>query len=121
MHELADTPLDSAIAKLCNVAIFFCVRSCEYSKVPKQHEWKTKLLCLRTVRFFLNDVELEHSKMKIFKVDMVSIDFLEDKKNREKFDTINVDRASDPLLCPVRNWAKIVSWIESRIERSFTQ
>ena len=51
MHRIAISDLDKAIANLCIGAIFFCMRSCEYTKVPQQEDRKTKLLCLRKHSF----------------------------------------------------------------------
>ena len=55
LEELAKrqvTELDIASTQLTIGAAFFACRSCEYSIVPKAEERRTKLLCLRNIRFF---------------------------------------------------------------------
>jgi hypothetical protein len=56
LHKVARTSnnstsdLDAAIADLMTLDFFFCMRSCEYSEV--QGERRTKLLCVKNLRFF---------------------------------------------------------------------
>ena len=112
MHTSAKTDLDSAIADLCTGAIFFCMRSCEYSKVPRQQDKKIKLLCLRNLRFFQGSTLLQQDPDELDNATLISITF-EDQKNREKNQTINLHKSKDNLLCPVRAWAKVVRRIRS--------
>ena len=105
MNIQAISDLDSAIATICTGAIFFCMRSCEYSKAQAQDDRKTKLLCLRNFRFFANNKELDQKKDDISSASLISITF-EDQKNREKNESINLHKTSDKTLCPVKSWAK---------------
>ena len=110
MNIQAVSDLDSAIATICTGAIFFCMRSCEYSKVQAQNDRKTKLLCLRNFRFFANNKELDQKKDDIASASLISITF-EDQKNREKNESINLHKTSDKTLCPVKSWAKTINRI----------
>ena len=112
MYENALTELDKAISLLCTGAMFFCMRSCEYSKVPSPEDRKTKLLCVRNIRFFHNQKLLDHQADKMEQATLISITF-EDQKNRERNQTINLHRSKDPLLCPVRAWSATIRRIWS--------
>ena len=106
-YENALTDLDRAIAQICIGAMFFCMRSCKYLKVSNPEDRKTKLLCLRNFRFFLDKKLLDHREERIENATLVCITF-EDQKNREKNDSISLHRSNDKTLCPVRAWASIV-------------
>ena len=113
IHQSSKSELDRAISNLCTGAIFFCMRSCEYTKVPDQEDRKTKLLCVKNFRFFddayniidHNDPNLQHAKM-------VAITF-EDQKNRVKSDTVTNHRSGHQYLCPVIAWLKTIKRILS--------
>ena len=72
MNNAAQSELDKAIADLCTGAIFFCMRSCKYSKVPCQEDKKTKLLCLRNLRFFKNNKLLDQQLDEIENATLIS-------------------------------------------------
>ena len=112
MENQALSELDKAISILCIGAIFFCMRSCEYSKVSCQDDRKTKLLCLRNIRFFKENKVITHDSPNLHSASLVSITF-EDQKNRIKNETINLHNSKDPLLCPVKSWATTVKRIWS--------
>ena len=113
LHISAVSELDKAIAELCTGATFFCMRSCEYSKVSNQEDRKTKLLCLKNIRFFRHHQLLDQTSAEEIKLaDTVSITF-EDQKNRERNQSVNLHRSKDETLCPVRAWSKVVSRILS--------
>lgn len=107
--------LESAIATLCIGAIFFCMRSCEYTKTPNQENRKTKLLCLRNINFYkkgsVAPIDTKSPTIEA-EADMVSITF-EDQKNREKLETVTNHKSGDKTLCPVLAWQKIVKRIQS--------
>ena len=88
------------------------MRSCEYLKVPTQDDRKTKLLCLRNIRFFIAHRELVQHLDDLSSATLISITF-KDQKNREKNQTINLHKSKDSLLCPVKAWSKIVKRIWS--------
>ncbi len=95
------TELDRAVAQLTINAAFFACRSCEYLKVPRREMKRTKLLCLRNIRFFKNghlllapsnDLEFAYS---------VAVTF-EMQKNEEKHETVIHGWTDNPVLCPVK-------------------
>ena len=106
MKELASTPLDHAIDDLAIGAFFFALRSCEYSTVSNK-DTKTKLLCLRCIRFFCNSRELNISG-DLSSAGSVSITF-ENQKNMEICETITLHANGEQLvICPVKTWTAIV-------------
>ena len=78
---------EEALALLCTGALFFCMHSCKYLKVPQQEDRKTKLLQVKIFCFFLKGKELTHSSPSLPLADIISITF-EDQKNREKFEMV---------------------------------
>ena len=110
--EISTTPLETACAVLAGGALFFCMRSCEYVKVPDQHDKKTKLLCLRNIRFFVDDKETKYNDKWFSKANTVSITF-EDQKNGNKMETISLHETGDKLICPVKFWSLTILRIRS--------
>jgi len=102
--------MDKARCELFIGAFFFAMRSCEYVHV--QGKRKTKLLCIRNIRFFQGKRLVKHSDPFLHLASSVSITF-EDQKRGSKGDTITHHRTTDPVLCPVKIWAKVVSRILS--------
>lgn len=108
------------MGQLLTGALFFAMRSCEYSTTPKQEEKKTKLLRLRNIRFFSRDKKgfmttIDHSSplSSLSEAECISITF-EDQKNGEKNACITQHKASRQKdLCPVRAWAALVHRIMS--------
>ena len=109
LDELAKrqvTELDRAVAQLTISAAFFTCRSCEYVKVPRREMKRTQLLCLQNIRFFKNvhllpapsdDLEFADSVVMMFKM----------QKNEEKHERVIHGRTDDPVLCPVKSWARL--------------
>jgi hypothetical protein len=97
--------MDKTICELFIGAFFFAMRSCEYLKVSAEH--KTKLICIRNIRFFLGKRQLLHSDKLLHLADSVSITF-EQQKRDSKNDIITHHRSKDKLLCPVKIWCKII-------------
>jgi hypothetical protein len=108
MHERAKTPKEKALAELAIGAFFFAMRSCEYTKVSEPR--RTKLLCLRNIRFFRGGTILTHDHPELDTADAVSILF-EFQKNDQRDAPITMWRTKWGLLCPVRAWAAIVKRI----------
>ena len=108
-------PLNTAMSQLLSGALFFAMRSCEYSTTNKQEEKKTKLLRLKNIRFFSRDqngfmITKPHSSplKTLSNAECVSITF-EDQKNGEKNACITQHKAQRTKdLCPVRAWAALV-------------
>jgi hypothetical protein len=88
------------------------MRSCEYLRVSGAKDKKTKLLCIRNLRFFLNNKQLDLQSDLLQNADLVSITF-KDQKNGQKFDTVNLQNSKDKLLNPVVAWAKTTKRIMS--------
>ena len=102
------TDFTRAVSQLSIGAFFFACRSCEYLKVPKPHDKRTKLLTLKNIAFYKNGTQLHHQLHSsiLHTAESVSITF-ETQKNDQKFDTVTQWRTHHPLLCPVRQWAEL--------------
>jgi hypothetical protein len=83
------------------------MRSCEYTRVPDAQNMRTKLLTLKNFRFFKDNKEVSHYSEQLLSSDFVSITF-ELQKNNEKNDTVTQQKNNDPILCPVKAWAKVI-------------
>jgi hypothetical protein len=108
------TDFSRALSQLIIGAFFFACRSCEYLKVSKPHDKRTKLLTLQNIAFFKNGHRLHHRlhSSVLHTAESVSITF-ESQKNERKFDTITQWRTSHPVLCPVKQWAALITRISS--------
>jgi len=106
------TEKQRAITQLIIGAFFFAMRSCEYLKVPKQHEKRTKQLKLKNIAFYTEGNLIEHSPPDLHNSSSVSITF-ESQKNERKFDTITQWRTTHDTLCPVKQWAALVKRISA--------
>jgi hypothetical protein len=113
LDELAKrqvTETDKSITQLTIGAAFFACRSCEYSKVPRREQKRTRLLCLRNVRFFRDGLLMPTQSDDLESADSVAITF-EMQKNDLKHDTVIHGRTDDSVLCPVLQWARLVKRI----------
>jgi hypothetical protein len=88
-------------------AFFFAMRSCEYTKTPK--EGLTKRITLRNVTFRDDQKNImKHSDPNLEnKARYVTVRF-EAQKNREKCDVRTQRSTGDYVLCPVRRLARAV-------------
>ncbi len=93
---------DKAMSELFTGAFFFAMRSCEYLKVSGTK--KTKILCLRNIRFFKGTRLLNHTANNLHTADTISITF-EEQKQDTKNDIITHHHTKDRVLCPVKIWA----------------
>jgi hypothetical protein len=109
-YRLSLSEMDKARCELFIGAFFFAMRSCEYLAVNGKR--KTKLLCIKNIRFFQGKCLVKHSDPLIHLSSSVSITF-EEQKRGSKGDTITHHCTKDPILCPVKIWAKIVSRVYS--------
>ena len=104
------TETKRAITELTIGAFFFACRSCEYLKVPRPHDKRTRILTLRNIAFYKDGKAMlkpsPSAQNQLHTADSVSITF-ETQKNERKFDTITQWRTSDPTLCPVKQWAAL--------------
>ena len=109
--QAKNSTFDNAISQHIIGALFFAMRSCEYSTVTGTR--KTQRLTLGNIKFYklINDFnhELPHSSPHLADADVVSITFVK-QKNGEKEATIT-QHQSNNTLCPVKAWAAITSRI----------
>ena len=105
------SPEDEAMGQLITGALFFGMRSCEYSLV--KGERKTKLLLIRNIQFFKNKKEIKKTKTStnLYEARTVSITFIT-QKNNKKNSTVSM-HSNNARLCPVKIWASLVSRILS--------
>jgi hypothetical protein len=78
--------------------------------VPKTEERRTKLLCLRNIRFFADGHLIPAPSEDLELANSVAITF-EMQKNDSKFDTVIHGRTDDTTLCPVLQWARLINRI----------
>ena len=110
LFHRASTHKKTALALLAIAAFFWACRSCEYTKAATER--KTKLCCLRNIRFFIGTRELHLDDPHLLNADRVTWNF-EDQKNDERNVTIPQDNNQDPLMNPVRALASTVQRILS--------
>ena len=71
---------------------------------------RTMLLCLRNIRFFKDGHLLLTPSSDLEFADSVTVMF-KMQKNDQKNETVIHGRTDDPILCPVKQWARLVNWI----------
>ena len=110
LYSNTATPLSIAIGQLTAGALFFGMRSCEYSSVTTER--KTKILTVRNIRFLRGNKLIKTSQtMNLSRATTVSICFMR-QKNNEKEAVITMHRTKNGL-CPVEIWGQIVKRILS--------
>ena len=109
LYEKGLCPIDTAIGELTTMALFFAMRSCEYSSVPVPG--KTKLITLQDIDFYAKSKKLHPTHDDIASATSVSITF-RNQKNGKKNAVITQHR-NESNLCPVKAIAKITSRILS--------
>ena len=111
---MVDSPLHKATSNLLIMALYFCLRSCEYLLTPQHEHKKTQTIALGGIRFFRQNSLLSFYDPALHLADFVSVTLF-DQKNGEKLDTVNVDRAhvTDTTLCCVRALSTTVQRIIS--------
>lgn len=97
------TDIKQALSQLTIGAFFFACRSCEYLKVSKPQDKRTKLLTIGNLAFFKEGKELDKINQQplLETADSISITFIRQKNDR-KNDTITQWKTGDEILCPVR-------------------
>ena len=73
---------------------------------------RTKLLCLRNIRFFKDGHLLSTPSANLEFADSVAVTF-EMQENEQKHETIIHGQTDDPFLCPVKQWALLINRIWS--------
>ena len=109
----SNDPKSIAIAQAVEIAFFFAMRSCEYSKTCSSEESKrTKILRVRNFRFFWKKTLIPHNDPRLPLADFVSIEF-EFQKNAERNETVGMHRTKANELCPVLGSIKLLNRIRS--------
>ena len=111
MWDGGKTDLAKAIGQLTCGALFYGMRSCEYSQVSGER--KTKILQLKHIRFYKNNKEIKKSaNMSLANITKVTITFHRQKNGTKEAD-ITMHRSNDKKLCPVLSWGSIIKRILS--------
>ena len=110
MMAAAVTERQRVIAQLAIGAFFFACRSCEYLKVGRAEQRRTKILRVKNIKFQLNGKTLNNLSPNIHEADNVSLTF-ESQKNDAKDEAIMQWRTRHNIKCPVKQWAAIVQRI----------
>jgi hypothetical protein len=110
MWELAETPKEKCLARLAIGAFFHAMRSCEYLQVSGER--RTRIICVRDVRFFRRQIELSHDDPDLAFADAVAITFRYQKTDVRNA-TITMYRSGLSVLCPVKAWAGVVQYVRS--------
>ena len=110
------TYVQEATNELIVGALFFGMRSCEYSQVPTRDEQVTKLLQLEDLQFYdiANNRLDQQDRFLHTKAHTLTITF-KNQKNRKKQQVIPITRSVNKL-CPVRIWATIVKRLWSYVD-----
>ena len=104
------TDLAQAAGQLACGALFYGMRSCEYSQVSGER--KTKILQLKHIRFFENNSEVKKTaEMNLKKITKVTITFHRQKNGTKEAD-ITMHKSNDEL-CPILAWGARVKKILS--------
>ena len=102
-----------AIAELVELAIFYAMRSCEYSKTCSNEESKrTKILRVRNFTFFYRNVMLTFEDPRLQIADFMLVEF-ENQKNLEKNERVGMYRSESVELCPVRAGLRLTTRLRS--------
>ena len=115
MMKLAgNCALAITIAQLAMGAFFFAMRSCEYSKAGNEEKKRTKVLCLRNIRFFKENKEVLHGRNMTTPLDSCDYVYItyEMQKNNSKNDSVGMYRSkSKAKYDSVTAWAAIITRI----------
>ena len=101
-----------AIAQLAMGGFFFAMRSCEYSKAGREEKKRTKILCLRNIRFFKDNKEIPHGPNMTIPLDSCDYVYItyERQKNNSKNDSVGMYRSKTKAKYDsVTVWAAIVT------------
>ena len=97
----ARTPEELAIAQLSTGALFFAMRSCEYTHTsgdPFGGDRKTKLLRVKNIRFFQDTKEISRNHPQLTSIATIVQLTFEFQKNREKFQSVTMHSLDDTFL-----------------------
>ena len=112
LSNLQATESQRARFELSAGAMFFCMRSREYLKVPQAEKGRTDIIRLRCIIFRRGRRIIRHDDPELEYADNVTIIFEMQKKD-ERDDSVTHWCTNHPILCPVRLWATVVKRIKS--------
>jgi hypothetical protein len=107
----ATTPRDTARAILLAGALFYAMRSCEYSKTQRK-EQKTRTIRPCDISFRIGNSEIPHSSPYLKDAESITITF-GDQKTDIKDEQVTQERNNDPELNPVSLWADVILRLRS--------
>eukprot|EP00956_Cyclotella_meneghiniana_P040902 scaffold208796_cov66-Cyclotella_meneghiniana.AAC.1 len=107
----AEHPREKARAHLLAGALFFAMRSCEYSKTPHE-EQKTKPIRPMDITFRIGAEVISHKSQRKYIAENVEIIF-RIQKNGVIEDQILQWHTNDKELCPVKHWATTIDRLRS--------
>jgi hypothetical protein len=105
-------PREIARAHLLAGALFFAMRSCEYSKTQNSQDQKTKPIRPVDITFRIGPRTIPHNNQLIFDAETVEITF-EDQKNGILKDQVIQQNSNDPELNPIKHWAHTIKHLHS--------
>ena len=111
MLHLASLPREKARAKLLAGAVFFCMRSCEFTKTSRSDQ-KTRAIRPCDISFRVCGVEMPHDHPLLHLAETVSITF-GIQKSDVLDETVTQYRSDDHDLCPVEAWATVIRRLKS--------
>ena len=112
MAKLQATETQSSTFQIAIGAIYLCMRSCEYLKVPQSEKKRTDIVRLRNIILKRNNKILRHDDPNLEYADSVTIVFEKQKKD-EKSDKVTQHKTTHVLMNPPCIWAAIVKRIRS--------
>ena len=108
----AQTAREKARAHLLCGALFFAMRSCEYTKTPHSETQKTRSIRPIDITFRIDAEVIPHHDPRIWIAKSVVIQFNK-QKNGVVDDMIKQNHSRDKELCPVFHWATTISRLRS--------
>ena len=100
-----------ARAHLLGGAVFFAMRSCEYTFVGNQDR-KTRPIQVGDITFMIGNTVIPHSDPNLHRADSVSINF-GDQKSEIRNEEVTQFNNDDPEFNPVIHWAATVRRLRS--------
>ena len=109
----ATLPRNRAVAELLCSALFFAMRSCEYSKTQRHHEKQTRTIRPCDITFIKGNKILSHDHPHLHKADIVIVTFGPQKSDAHRDESIPQEATSDDELNPVWHMAHTIRRLRS--------
>jgi len=109
----ATLPRNQAVANLLCSALFFAMRSCEYSKTQRHHEKQTRTIRPCDITFIKGNKILSHDHPHLHKADIVIVTFGPQKSDAHRDKSIPQEATSDDELNPVWHMAHTIRRLRS--------